>query len=183
MRRDTPTAAGTDLPTLSAADQARALTRILLPPVLKGPIIRRPRAVNLAERFDIDSGGVTEMQRLRDRYGPGPVRMNLLGRRVALLLDPGDVHRVLEGTPEPFTPATLEKRGALNHFEPDSALVSSAQKRLAHRPLNEKALETGTVVHSHAEAMTGAIEREVASLLGHADFTGTLDWDGFITAW
>lgn len=145
--------AGTDLPTLSAADQARALTRILLPPVLKGPIIRRPRVVNLAERFDIDSGGVTEMRRLRDRYGPGPVRMNLLGRRVAL-----------------------------NHFEPDNALVSSAEKRLARRPLNERALETGTAVHSHVEAMTGAIEREVASLLGHADFTGTLDWDGSITA-
>lgn len=183
MRRDPSPAAPTDVPALSAADQARALAKILLPPVVKGPIVRRPRAVNVAERFDIDAGGVSEMQRLRERYGPGPVQLSLVGRRAALLLDPGDVHRVLEGTPEPFTPATLEKRGALNHFEPDSVLVSSAQKRLARRPLNEQALETGNVIHSHADAMTGAIQREVALLLGHAEFTGTLDWDGFITAW
>lgn len=31
--------------------------------------------------------------------------------------------------------------------------------------------------------MTAAIEEEVSSLLGHADFTGALDWDGFATAW
>lgn len=171
------------IPALSATEQLRVLATVLAPPVVKGPIVRRPRAVNLAERLDLDSGGVTTMQRLREQHGPGPVRMRLAGRQVALLLDPADVHRVLDGTPEPFTPATLEKRGALNHFEPDSVLISSAQKRLARRPLNEHVLETERPVHSHAEAMTAAIQQEVTSLLGHTDFTGTLDWDGFITAW
>lgn len=173
----------TRIPLLGATDHLRILSRVLLSPVVKGPIIRRPRAVDLAERLDLDSAGVTEMQRLRERHGAGPVRMNLLGRQIALLLSPEDVHRVLEGTPTPFTPATLEKRGALNHFEPESVLVSSAEKRLARRPLNEEVLETDRPVHRHAEAMTSAIEQEVASLLGHADFTGTLDWDAFLTAW
>src|SRR5699024_286832 len=100
-----------------------------------------------------------------------------------LLLGADDVHRVLEGTPAPFSPASLEKRGALNHFEPAGSLVSSAQHRRARRPLNDQALESSRPVHSHAEAMTDAIRREVAALLGHADFTGTLEWDAFATAW
>ncbi|MFC7375512.1 cytochrome P450 [Brachybacterium sp. GCM10030268] len=171
------------VPLLSASDHARVLTRILLSPVVKGPIVRRPGPVNLVERFDLDSAGVREMQRLHERYGDGPVQLRIPGRRLALVLAPADVHRVLDGTPEPFTPATLEKRGALNHFEPESSLVSSAQERRARRPLNEEVLESSRPVHSHAEVMTAAIEREVTSLLGHADFTGTLDWDGFATAW
>lgn len=79
----------------------------------KAPLIRRPKAVNLAERFDLDAAGVDEMQRLRAKYGDGPVQLRLFpGRRVALLLNPEDVPRVLENTPEPFSPASMEKRGA-----------------------------------------------------------------------
>jgi cytochrome P450 len=181
MLRDTPSR--DRIPALGATEQLRVLATVLSPPVLKGPIVRRPRAVDLAERLDLDSGGVATMQRLRARHGSGPVRMTLAGRQIALLLDPADVRRVLDGTPEPFTPATLEKRGALGHFEPRSVLVSGAAERRVRRPLNERVLETGRPVHSHGEAMTAAIQEEVASLLGHADFTGALDWDGFITAW
>lgn len=178
-----PTASPTPVRRLGPAEQLRVLTTVLLPPVLKGPIVRRPSAVDLAARLDLDSAGVTTMRRLRERHGPGPVQLGAAGRRLALLLDPADVGRVLDGTPAPFTPATLEKRGALNHFEPEQALVSDAQKRLARRPLNERVLETSRPVHSHASTMTAAIEVEVAGLLGHADFTGGLDWDGFATAW
>lgn len=106
-----PTALDADVPTLTPTDHVRVLTRALLSPVLKGPIVRRPAAVGLAERFDADAAGVAEMQRLRARYGPGPVQLRVPGRRMALLLDSADVHRVLNDTPEPFTPATLEKRG------------------------------------------------------------------------
>lgn len=46
-----------------------------------------------------------------------------------------------------------------------------------------RVLETGRPVHRHAEQMTAVIAEEVAALLGHADFTGTLDWDGFAVMW
>ncbi|HEY4616108.1 MAG TPA: cytochrome, partial [Citricoccus sp.] len=51
----------TDVPVLGPADHARVLSRVLLSPVLKGPIVRRPAAVGLAERLDADAAGVTEM--------------------------------------------------------------------------------------------------------------------------
>lgn len=168
---------------LNPADAVRAVSKILSGPVLKGPIIRRPWAVNLAERLDLDSAGVAEMQRLTSRYGPGPVQLRILGRRVALILDPEDVHRVLNESPTPFSPATWEKRGALNHFEPAGSLVSSPEARMKRRPLNEHVLETPRPLHSHAETMTAAIEQEVSALLGHADFKGTLDWGNFAVAW
>lgn len=179
----TRTSRSSEVPALSSADQASAVSKILLGPVLKGPIIRRPRAVDVAERFDLDSVGVTEMQRLHARYGPGPVRCRILGRRIALILDPSDVHRVLDGSPTPFSPATWEKRGALNHFEPAGSLISSPEQRLSRRPLNERLLETARPVHSHAGSMMAVIEQEIAMLLGHADFTGALDWDSFEVAW
>lgn len=114
-----------ELPTVTAPDLARTLAAVLLPPVVKGPIVRRPRAVGLLGRLGADDAAVRQMQRLRERYGPDPVQLNLAGRRMALLLDPEDVHRVLNGSPEPFTPASLEKRGALGHFQPAGVLVSA----------------------------------------------------------
>ncbi|XKH57370.1 cytochrome P450 [Citricoccus nitrophenolicus] len=183
MPEATPNVPAATVPSLGPVDQARVLTRVLLGPVIKGPIVRRPKAVGLAERTDADAAGVAEMQRLRSRHGAGPVQLRLPGRRIALLLDPEDVHRVLNGSPEPFSPATLEKRGALNHFEPGSSLVSSAQQRLSRRPFNEQVLETERPAHSHAEQMNAIITEEVEALLGQADFTGTLDWDGFAVMW
>ena len=173
----------TDVPVLGPADHARVLSRVLLSPVLKGPIVRRPAAVGLAERLDADAAGVTEMQRLKERYGPGPVQLRLPGRRMALLLDPADVHRGLNETPTPFSPASLEKRGALNHFQPAGSLVSFAEQRQSRRPFNEQVLESDRPVHQHAEAMTSVITEEVSALLGHARFTGVLDWDAFAVMW
>ncbi len=172
-----------DITTASPTDSLRALSTVLLPVVAKGPIARRPRAVGLAERFGADQRAVEEMQRLRARYGPGPLRLRLPGRELALVLEPGDVHRVLNGSPEPFAPATSEKRGALNHFQPEGVLASSTEARADRRPLNEAALETGQTVHRHADAMTAAVEEEVDALLGHVSFTGALHWDAFAVTW
>lgn len=172
------------IPSVSAPDLLRSLGRVMLPPVVKGPIVRRPRAVNLFERLDTDSAAVTQMQRLRDTYGPDPVQLNLGPRRMALVLDPDDVHRVLNGAPEPFAPASLEKRGALGHFQPEGVLVSSTEDRLARRPFNEAVLQPGTPVHPRVGLrMAKVAAEEVDALLGHVDFTGVLDWDAYARAW
>ncbi|MDN6490852.1 MAG: hypothetical protein L0K41_10690 [Yaniella sp.] len=66
-----------NVPILGAVDHARVLSKVLASPVIKGPIIRRPKAVGLAEKFDADAAGVTEMQRLRSQYGSGPVQLKV----------------------------------------------------------------------------------------------------------
>lgn len=172
------------VPFLSLAEHARVFTQVLASPVFKGPIIRRPSAVNIAERFDFDTAGVKAFQRLRATYGAGPVQMRLFpGRRVALVLDPNDVYRILHETPEPFRPASLEKRGALNHFQPAGVLVSSPEARQQRRPLNEAVLESGQTLHSHAASMTAAITEEIEALRGHLEFSQLLDWEAFSQTW
>lgn len=172
----------TDSPTMSTPDAARAFVNVLLPMVAGGAIARRPRVMGLAQRLDLDSRAVKEMQRLHDRYGRGPVQV-VPGRRLSFLLDPDDVHRVLNGSPEPFSPASREKRGALGHFQPGGVLVSSPQQRVHRRPFNEKVLQTGRPVHDHGRHMADVVAEEVGALLGHVDFAGELTWDSFIVAW
>jgi len=58
------------LPTASAADTARLVVQVLLPTVAKGPIIRRPTMVGLAERLELDDRAVRVVERLHDRYAP-----------------------------------------------------------------------------------------------------------------
>src|SRR5690625_1114171 len=94
---------------MTPLDAIRAATRVLVPMAAGGAIARRPRVMRLAERLDLDSRAVREMQRLRARYGPGPVQVTP-GRRLALLLDPADVHRVLNGSPEPFAPSSRDRK-------------------------------------------------------------------------
>ncbi|PYG00302.1 Cytochrome P450 [Georgenia satyanarayanai] len=172
----------TESPTVSPSDAARALLGVLVPMVAGGAIARRPRVMGLAQRLDLDSRAVKEMQRLRDRYGPGPVQV-LPGRGMALLLDAGDVHRVLNGSPRPFSPASREKRGALGHFQPEGVLVSSPEERTHRRPFNEQVLQPGRPVHDHGERMAAVVTEEVEALLGHVDFTGELTWDSYAVAW
>lgn len=161
----------------------RTVTTLLLPVVAKGPIVRRPRAARLAESVDSGSRAVAWMQQLRNRYGPGPLRIDLPFRHLALVLEPGDVHRVLNETPTPFSPASWEKRGALGHFQPDGVLISTPQQRQYRRPFNETVLQTGHTVHDHGEAMVRVVQEEVDALLGQVDFTGRLEWEPFARAW
>lgn len=172
------------LTTVSPPDLVRTLGTVMLPPVVKGPIVRRPRAVTLLERLDAETHALTQMQRLRERYGPDPVQVNLAGRRMAFVLDPEDVHRVLDESPEPFAPASLEKRGALGHFQPAGVLASSNEDRLQRRPFNEDVLAAGTTVHPRVGLrMAQVAQEEMDALLGHVDFAGELDWDGYVRAW
>jgi cytochrome P450 len=173
----------TDLPTASIAETAAVLATAVLPTVAKGAVIRRPRAVGLGQRLDADTRAVRTLRRMRERHGPDPLVLPIPGRRMAFVLDADDVHRVLNGSPEPFRLDTREKRGALQHFQPEGVLVSTPEERTARRPFNEAVLETGAPIHHLAPAMTAAVEQECAQLLGSVERTGVLEWHDFAAAW
>jgi hypothetical protein len=151
-----------------------------LPTLAKGPILRRPCVVALAERLDLDARAVRRVARLHDRHGPGPVVVAVPGRPQAVLLAPDHVRRVLAEGPEPFAPASREKRSALAHFEPDVSLVSTGAERARRKRLNDAALEAGRATHSLAGALTPRIEAEATAL---AEPGGTLDWPRFAAVW
>ncbi|MBV9504178.1 MAG: hypothetical protein JO323_04145, partial [Acidobacteriia bacterium] len=121
------------VPKASLWETLAVMGDVFLPTIAKGVIIRRPAILALAERFDLDRRAIRRMQRLRNKYGTGPLMIDLFGRRLVLLFDPAHVHRVLAETPAPFATSTLEKRAALAHFEPKNVLLSQGQDRVERR--------------------------------------------------
>lgn len=167
----------------SLLDSLRLGATVLLPLVGRGLIIRRPRAVALAERIDADRRAVRLLQSLHERYGAGPVLVNFPARRLAVVLSPDHVQRVLDETPEPFTAANLEKRSSLGRFQPHGVLVSEGEARTDRRRFNEAVLDTERPVHRLADDLVSKVREEVAAVVGLAERSGHLAWDDFARGW
>ncbi len=171
------------IPTVSAVDTVRTFARVVLPVASRGAIVRRPRMVNVAQRVDADALAVREVQRLRERYGPGPVQVRLPGRRLTILLELDQVQRVLNESPEPFRLDTREKRAALAHFQPEGVLISPPAERSARRPFNEAVLDAERPVHRLVEPFTRVVREETDLLLEEIARSGVLAWDDYVTTW
>lgn len=171
------------VPTASAADSALALSEVLVPLMGRGLILRRSPVVATAERLDLDRRAVKRMQKLRQRYGAGPLLLRIPGRRMALILEPEHVHKVLDASPEPFSAATMEKEHALGQFQPDGVLVSEGPERDDRRRFNEAVLDTDRPLHQLGAAFVTKIREEAAALLAEAAADGSLDWDTFVVGW
>ncbi|MFI0448463.1 cytochrome P450 [Actinomadura sp. 6N118] len=164
----------------SARDSLRIALEVLAPILVRGILARRPRVVAAAEKFDADRKAGRLLQRMRAKYGPGPIRLWSPLRPIALILSEEDVRRVLEGSPEPFAVANLEKRAALWHFQPHGLLTASGADRTDRRRFNEAVLNTHRPIHRHGDLIAGKIAGEAAELMAGAH---TLTWDDFRVAW
>lgn len=172
------------LPQASVADTAAAVADVLGPPIAKGVILRRPRMVALAERLDLDRRMVRRMQALRRRYGEGPLMLRLPGRSQALVFAPEDVRRVLDWTPDPFSPDSSEKHAALAHLEPRGSLISRGPARDVRRRFSDAALASGSRMHPLTDRFAAVVRQEVDSLLRWADRDGgMIGWSDFVVAW
>ena len=172
------------LPVASVADSLAVAADVLLPNLAKGPVLRRARVEAGAERLQADRRGVRRLQRLRERYGIGPLMLRVPGQRAqAVILAPEHVHRVLEETPEPFAAASRERVAALEHFQPHGVLISHGAERTERRRYNEAVLDHDCPRHRLAERFTRAIEEEGEAIVARAQETGTLDWPTFAAGW
>jgi cytochrome P450 len=167
----------------SPRDSLAAASEVLLPPIAKGVIIRRPGVLSLAERWDAGTRAVQRMQRLGDDYGPDPLPLAIPGRDMALVLSNDDVRRVLGGTPEPFAAATREKQAALRHFQPHGVLASHGAERQDRRDFNEQVLGAQVPVHHLAGALLAKVVEEADVLSDLIERTGRLGWEDYIEAW
>jgi cytochrome P450 len=172
--------------TAGMADTLAIFTDVVLPTVSKGIIIRRPRVVAMAAAAGLDTRAVKRLQRLRASYGMGPILLPIPGRPQAILLDPDHVHRVFAGNPEPFSPASAEKRSALSHFEPDVSLISTPPERIHRRRFNDDVLESACPVHSLADSFLAVAREEMEAMLlgdGQSGSRQDLDWGRFSVSW
>lgn len=161
-------------------DTARFAGEVVAPTLAGGVLKRRPKVMALIDRLQLDKVAVSALRRLRARYGSGPVLLRLPGRRVAVLLEEGQVARVLSGTPSPFSAAAWEKRMALGHFQPHAVLATPMPLRAPRRRYNETVLETSREEHSLATHIRAVVKEEAADLLGDVRELG---WSRFEQAW
>jgi len=180
--RSTP-ASQDSLPQASILDTIALGLEVFAPSVAKGAIIRRPRVVGMAERLALDRRAVQRMQKLRNKYGEGPLMLRLPLRKQAVVLAPAHVHRVLNESPEPFSPASSEKRAALSHFEPKGVLISQGEQRTERRAYNEAVLDHRQAVHSLVDSFLPKVGEEAGRMLAIARRRGELDWDAFARGW
>jgi cytochrome P450 len=171
------------LPRASVLDTLALAVDVVVPTLAKGVIIRRPRVVAMAERLDLDRRAVQRLQKLRNKYGEGPLMLRLPVRKQAVVLAPEHVRRVLDASPEPFATASSEKRAALSHFEPAGVLVSHGPERAERRRFNEEALDTPRAAHHLAERFIPLVDEEAGRILALARQRGELDWDAFAAGW
>lgn len=163
--------------TASLGETARVAATVLLPAVATGLIRRRPAAMQIVERYDVDRHAVRTLRKLRRAHRGRPVRLRLPGRSVTVLLDHSDVGHLLAEAPTPFSPATLEKRAALSRFQPHGVLISEGGERAQRRALNEDALEPGDGVHHLAGGWA-------ATIASHVDGLPTVvGWEQFDDTW
>jgi cytochrome P450 len=151
--------------------------------VAAGVIARRRPVVRLLERTRADGRAVARMKRLRNKFGRGPVELVLPGRRILVILDPEDVGRVLAEAPYPFHPANIEKRKALEQFQPHGVLISKGPIRQQRRVVNEAALDYGNDLHRLAPRFVDVIAEEAAAIADDATRRGQLDSMQFMAGW
>ena len=151
--------------------------------IAAGVIARRRPVVRVLERMQADARAVRRMQALRHEFGSGPVELVLPGRRMIVLLDPDDVGRVLAQAPTPFHPASVEKRKALQWFQPHGVLISQGPIRQQRRELNDATLDSGAEVHRLAESFAAMVAEEVGGLMTSAVAHGHLTSAGFMQTW
>jgi cytochrome P450 len=149
----------------SVLDTMAVLRDVVLPTFGKGIFLRRPSVVSLAARLDLDAKAIRRLQKLRDKYGSGPLVLGIPARWHAVVLDPADARAVLDATPDPFSPATVEKEAALAHFEPAVSLISRGVERQERRRFNEAVLETGAPIHSMIPRFLEIIRNEADLLV------------------
>ncbi|MFL5865135.1 MAG: cytochrome P450 [Solirubrobacteraceae bacterium] len=178
-----PRTVGTTLRPASPRDAAAVLADVLVPLVAEGLIIRRPRTLNLLDRWDAQRRAVRRLQRLHDRYGPGPVPLGLPGRSMAIVVSADHARSILHRTPHGFAADNREKRAALSRFEPHGVLVSSGPQREERRRYNEEILETGRAVHRLGEAFVATVDAEAARIIDRALGAGALTWRVFAIGW
>lgn len=171
------------LPRITAGETAWVLAGAGGPLFAKGIIVRRPWVVALLHATGLEGAAVHILQRLRRRYGEGPVLMRLPFREQAILLSPDHVRRVLEATPSPFQSDSSEKHATLAHFQPEGSLISRGEDRAERRAFNEGVLESTCPMHTLAARFGELVEEEIAVLLADAEQSGGLSWGAFKDRW
>jgi len=160
--------AAPSFPSASLVDNVRFNQAVIIPNALQGIFRRRPAAVGIATRTNVDGQAVGLLAGLRRKHGPRPLWVRIVKDPALLLLSVDDVRRALEGSPEPFASDPPGKKRGMAAFQPDALTISRGDLWAARRRFAEQVLGD----HGLDERFVGVVEEELAGLAGTLDLEG-----------
>jgi cytochrome P450 len=150
--------------TAGVLDTLRFNLRYVVPNILQGLFIRRPRWVALFARLDRGFVSAGLGPRLRERYGRSAARVRFLGKPSLLLFDREAIQRVLDNSPDVYGPPAAKCRG-MAHFQPAAVTVSAGVDWQSRRAFNLAALGD-PYADMELAAMVHAVCAEEGAALG-----------------
>ncbi len=163
----------------SLFENARFNALVIVPNGLQGVFRRRRSAVGVATAANVDGQAIGLLAGMRRGHNGGPVWVRVIRDKALLLLSPADVHRALEGSPDPFASDPKPKKDGMAAFQPDALTISRGEAWRRRRAFNEAALDTGGGLAGFAERFAGvaAEEAEALAIAEHAEGNDELHWD------
>ena len=155
----------------SLLENARFNAVVIVPNALQGIFRRRRVAVAAATRANVDGQAIGLLRGMRDGHDGGPVWVRVIRDRALLLLTPADVHRALEGSPDPFASDPKPKRDGLVAFQPDALTISRGETWRNRRDFNEAVIDTA--FGASADGFRGIATEEAGALAAE----GEIGWD------
>ncbi len=167
------------LPSASLLENARFNSLVIVPNALQGVFRRRRKAVAAATLANVDGQAVGLIRGMRRGHSGGPVRVRVIREPALLLLAPADVHRALQGSPDPFAADPPPKRDGMVAFQPDALTISRGESWRRRREFNEAVLETGRPLHGLGDRFVAVAGEETERLVIAArdGERGELGWD------
>lgn len=167
----------------SVPDTVRLGGTLLVPWPVRGQGPGGSRLAALTARLGADRRLVRLLAHLRRRYGPGPLRLAVPGRRLVLPLLREDVRRLLADSSGRFTPAIDARAKVPPRLQAHGVPAPAGEDRQRRRRADETVLDTYQVVHRLAGPFMVRIYQEAAALLGGERSAGReLTWREFSAA-
>lgn len=161
-------------PRVGRWDNVRFNAIQIVPQLLRGMFVRRPRLSSLLDRIHPDPQGVRLVTELRSRYESDYLWLGLAGKPALLVLDPAGIRSILDASPDVYGPPDIKVRG-MSHFQPGAVTISTGEAWRRRRDFNDEVLEPAEPPHPAAGLFLDVVDREISGLLSEAG-PRTLTW-------
>ena len=111
----------------SLLENVRFNALVIVPNAVQGIFRRRRPAVAAATAAGLDGQAAALLRGMSRGHGGGPVWVRVVKDPALLLLDPADIDRALQGSPEPFAADPPAKRDGMAAFQPDAVTISRGE--------------------------------------------------------
>ncbi len=162
----------------SLLENARFNALVIVPNAVQGLFRRRRAAVAAATRTGVDGRAVGLLRGMARGHGGGPVWVRVIKDEALLLLDPADIERVLDGSPEPYASDPKPKRDGMVAFQPQAATISRGEQWRSRRRFTEAVLRSpkgGKLLSGWEKLCREELERMLTGPVAVSG--GELDWD------